>query len=50
MIRSFKHRDLDAFWQRDDASKLRPDQVDRIHRRLSALDQAVRPEEMNLPG
>jgi len=50
MIRSFKHRGLDAFWQRDDASKLRPDQVDRIHRRLSALDQAVRPEEMNLPG
>ncbi len=50
MIRSFKHRDLDAFWQRDDASKLRPDQVDRIHRRLSALDQATRPDEMNLPG
>ncbi len=50
MIRSFKHRGLDAFWQRDDASKLRPDQVDRIHRRLSALDQAARPEEMNLPG
>lgn len=50
MIRSFKSRALSAMWHNDNASRIRPDLVDRIRLRLSRLDQAVRPDEMNLPG
>ena len=50
MIRSFKSRALSAFWHGRDASRIRPDQADRIRLRLSRLDQALRPDEMNVPG
>jgi len=50
MIRSFRSRALAVFWQSHDTSRIRPDQADRISVRLSRLDQALRPQEMNLPG
>ena len=50
MIKSFRSRALRRFWVRADASKLRPDWVAKTTRLLSALDQATRPEDMNLPG
>jgi proteic killer suppression protein len=50
MIRSFKSRALKAFWERDDAAKIRPDLLDRIARRLDALNAATRPDDVNLPG
>lgn len=50
MIRSFRSRALAAYWNRDDASRIRPDLLDRLRRRLDALDAAARPEDLNLPG
>jgi toxin HigB-1 len=50
MIRSFRSRALAAFWNRDDASKIRPDLVERVRVRLDALQAARRPEDMSLPG
>jgi toxin HigB-1 len=50
MIRSFKHRALHAFWRKGDASGIRPDQVERIRRRLDALESANQPEGMNVTG
>lgn len=50
MIRSFRSRALGAFWHRGDASRLRPDLIERLRLRLSRLDQAIQPEEMNVPG
>ena len=50
MIRSFRSRALAAFWNQDDASRVRPDLVARARRRLDALHRAVRPEDLNLPG
>jgi proteic killer suppression protein len=50
MIRSFRSRALAAFWNRDDASKIRPDLVERVQVRLDALHAARRPEDMSLPG
>ena len=50
MVRSFRSRALSAFWKRGDASKMRPDLVERVRRRLDALHAARRPEDMNLPG
>lgn len=39
-----------TYWNRDDASRIRPDLLDRLRRRLDALDAAARPEDLNLPG
>ena len=50
MIRSFSHRGLKAFFERDDARKLPADRVDRINRILDRLDAAKVPQDMNLPG
>lgn len=50
MIRSFKSRALAALWNRNDASRLRQDLVTRILSRLNVLDDATRPERLNLPG
>ena len=50
MIRTFQSRALNALWHRGDASKIRPDLVERIKRRLSALDSAGRPADMDVPG
>jgi len=50
MIRSFRSRALAAYWNRDDASRIRADLLDRLRRRLDALDAAARPEDLNLPG
>jgi toxin HigB-1 len=50
VIRSFKSRALKAFWERDDATKIRPDLLGRIARRLDALNTATRPDDVNLPG
>ena len=50
MIRSFRHRALGAFWNTGDRSGLRADLSVRLELRLSRLHQALRPEDMNLPG
>jgi proteic killer suppression protein len=50
MIRLFRNRALAAFRHMGDAAKIRPDHVERLRRRLDALNVARQPEEMNLPG
>ncbi len=50
MIRSFKHRGLKRLFERDDRSGIRPDLVDTVQEMLTALDDAVTPQELNLPG
>ena len=50
MIRSFRNRGLAAFWHHNDSSRIRPDLVKRLILRLSRLDAAVDPAEMNTPG
>lgn len=50
MIRSFRHRGLARLFMEDDTSRVRPDLVERIRRRLSVLHQAARPEDLNIPG
>jgi toxin HigB-1 len=50
MIRSFKHRGLKRLFERDDRSGIRPDLVDTVQEILTALDDAVTPQELNLPG
>lgn len=50
MIRSFRHRGLQRYFNDGDAAGLPPDQVARIHRRLMALNAATRPQDLNIPG
>ena len=50
MIRSFKHRGLKRLFERDDRSGIRPDLVGAVEEMLTALDDAVTPQELNLPG
>ena len=50
MIQSFRHGGLREFWETGASRRVDARLTDRLHRRLSALDQAERPEEMNLPG
>ena len=50
MIRSFRHRGLQRFWTRSDASGLRPDWIKKINRLLRALEAAKRPADLAAPG
>jgi proteic killer suppression protein len=50
MIRSFRSRALQRFWERDDSSRLPPDRVKRIAMILDRLDASVHPMDMRLPG
>ena len=48
MIKSFRSKALKRFWTKSDASGLRPDWVRKIDRQLELLDQAARPEDMDV--
>jgi proteic killer suppression protein len=50
MIVSFRSRALQRFWERDDASKLPPDRINRITMILDRLDASTSASDMNLPG
>jgi len=50
MIRNFRHKGLQRFWARSDASGLRPDWVGKINRLLHALDAARHSGDLTVPG
>jgi toxin HigB-1 len=50
VIKSFRSKPLRAFWEKSDGSKIAHPLHNRIGRRLAALDDATRPEDMNVPG
>jgi len=50
MIVSIQHKGLKLLWTKNDASKLRPDQVKKIRNILTILNAAVKIEDINYPG
>ncbi len=50
MIRSFRHRGLKRFFERDDRSLIGPDLHDRVEAMLAQLDVASSPEAMRIPN
>lgn len=50
MIVSFRNRALQRYWERNDASRLPPDRVERITMILDRLDASAKPGDMNLRG
>ena len=50
MIRSFKHKGLEKFYQSGSVAGIDPSHRQKIRIRLAALDTAVTIEDMDLPG
>ena len=50
MITSFKSKQLERYWTKGDAKGLPADHLKRLNLRLTALDNAAKPEEINVPG
>jgi toxin HigB-1 len=50
MIVSFKSKALSDLWQKGGTAKIDGRMHARILRRLEALDTAMKPESMNIPG
>ena len=50
MIVSIRHKGLKLLWIKNDASKLRPDQVKKIRNILTILNNAGKIEDMNFPA
>lgn len=50
MIKSFRHRGIEAFFTSGSKAGIQPHHAARLARQLKFLDRAKRPEDMNLPG
>lgn len=50
MIKSFRHRGLEAFFTTGSKAGIQPHHAARLGRQLKQLDRAKAPEDMNLPG
>ena len=50
MIESFKHKGLQALFEKGTSAKLQNALIERALRRLDAIDIAKTPEALNVPG
>ena len=50
MIKSFKHKGLQVFFETGSKKGIIPEHADKLGRMLDRLDASVRPNDMNLPG
>ena len=50
MIRSFRHKGLEQFFNYGSKKGIQPDHVDKIARILDRLDASISPADMDLPG
>ncbi|MGQ0654054.1 MAG: type II toxin-antitoxin system RelE/ParE family toxin [Betaproteobacteria bacterium] len=50
MIRTFKHKGLEKFFQTGSKAGIQASHADRLRLQLGRLDAATVPEDMNLPG
>ena len=50
MIKSFRHKGLEAFFRTGSKAGIRPDHADKLRKQLFALDLAKEPADMNAPG
>jgi proteic killer suppression protein len=50
VIRSFKHRGLEKFFESGSKARIRPEHADRLRLILARLHAAREPRDMNLPG
>jgi len=50
VIQKIRHKGLKKLYQTGSAAKVNPNHADKLRRILGVLDQASRPEEVDLPG
>jgi toxin HigB-1 len=50
VIKSWRHKGLEAFFSSGSKSGIRPDHASRLKRQLARLDVAQAPHDMNVPG
>jgi toxin HigB-1 len=50
MIKSFRHRGLEAFFKHGSKAGIKPAHANRLRLQLARLDAAKVPEDMGLPG
>ena len=50
MIKTFKHKGLKTFYETSSTKGINPQHASKIKRQLAALNRAVQPEDMNMPG
>jgi len=50
MIKSFRHKGVERFYETGSKSGINPKQAARLSVQLTALDHATAPEDMNAPG
>jgi proteic killer suppression protein len=50
MIKSWRHKGLEAFFFSGSLAGIRPDHASRLRRQLARLDAAESPQDMNVPG
>lgn len=50
MIRSFRHKGLERFFRTGSKAGIQPHHAAKLRRLLLALDEAIRAEELNVPG
>ena len=50
MIKSYRHKGLQAFFEHGSKAGIQASHAPRLARQLARLDQAAQPQRMNLPG
>ncbi len=50
MIKSFKHKGLEAFYSSGTKKGIQPAHASKLSRILDRLDASIDPQDMNLPG
>ena len=50
MIKTFRHKGIEKFFITGSKAGIQPKHARKLEEQLSALNYAVRPEDMNLPG
>jgi proteic killer suppression protein len=50
MIRSFRHKGIEKFFQTGSKAGIQPSHARRINDQLTALNAATKPEQMDIPG
>ena len=50
MIKSFRHKGLQRFYERGSKAGIRPEHASKLSRILARLDRVRGPDDMNVPG
>jgi proteic killer suppression protein len=50
LIKSFRHKGIEQFFRSGSKAGIQPKHAEKLRKQLFALDNAMRPEDMNAPG